>query len=299
VNPSPHFAAKALPRSSPAFPSLVPVAAEITRIFSDIHYGDLSSQVRTLTQLRPLLEGVGSLVLNGDTLETRVGPNPELTAAQRAEVTDFFPRHAPRITFLTGNHDADFSPHHALEFAAGTVFVTHGDVLYEDIVPWSQDAAFIRRRLAEEFSALPEANRQILETQLEVFRRVAISIPQRHQSERNPLKHAVRLATDSVWPPSRLMRILRAWREMPERAASLLHRHRPQAKFILIGHTHHPGVWRRPNGVVVINTGSFTRPFGGCVVDLSGDRLVVRKIVARRREYNAGPVIAEFALAAG
>ena len=34
---------------------------------------------------------------------------------------------------------------------------------------------------------------------------------------------------------------------------------------ILIGHTHRPGVWQRLDGAVVINTGSFSRPFGGCV----------------------------------
>jgi len=33
------------------------VAADFTRIFSDIHYGDRASRVHSLAQLRPLLEG--------------------------------------------------------------------------------------------------------------------------------------------------------------------------------------------------------------------------------------------------
>jgi predicted phosphodiesterase len=273
------------------------VPAEFIRIFSDVHYGDRASRVRALAQLRPLLEDVPSLVLNGDTLETRPGPSPHWTAARRAEVADFFPQHVPHVTFLTGNHDADFSPHHALELAGGTIFITHGDLLYEDIVPWSQDAIFIRGRLAEEFSRLPDAQKQRLETQLTVFRRVAMTVPQRHQSERNPLKYIHQLACDTVWPPSRLFRILQAWREMPARAAALLRTHRPRAKFVLVGHTHRPGVWRQPDGIVVINTGSFTRPYGGCVVDILSEQLVVRRVTARREEFRVGATLAEFALA--
>lgn len=271
--------------------------AEFTRIFSDVHYGDRSSRVRQLAQLAPLLEGVPALILNGDTLETRPGPTPQLVTEQRAEVLEFFPRHAPRVTFLTGNHDADLATHHALELADGAIFVTHGDILYENIVPWSLDVGLIQRRLAEAFSAAPPTQRQVLETQLEIFRRVAMTIPQRHHSERNFWKYTYHFACDTLWPPHRFLHILRAWREMPDRAAALLRQHRPQAKFILVGHTHHPGIWRRPDGVVVINTGSFSRPFGGLVVDVAPGRLTVRRIVARRGEFHPGLVVAEFALA--
>jgi predicted phosphodiesterase len=236
-------------------------------------------------------------VLNGDTLDTRVGPIPQRTLAQRAEVSEFFAHEVPRITFLTGNHDADFSSHHALELAGGAIFATHGDVLYEDVVPWSKDAAFIRKRLTEEFGTLTEADRQPLEIQLAVFRRVAVTIPQRHQSETNPLKHLAHLANDTIWPPTRLFRILQAWREMPDRATALLQRHRPRAKFMLIGHTHRPGIWKRPDGAIVINTGSFTRPFGGCVVDVTEERLVVRRIVTRGNEFCVGAALEEFPLA--
>lgn len=271
--------------------------ADFTRIFSDVHYGDRASRARSLAQLAPLLHGPAALVLNGDTLETRPGPSPERSARILAEVQAFFPRHVPSVTFLTGNHDANLTPHHALELAGGEIFVTHGDILYDDLVPWSQDAPLIRRLLAKEFSTIATAQREILETRLALFRRVATAIPQRHQSELNPLKYAIQLANDTVWPPMRLIRILRCWRQMPELAAALLRRHRPRAKFIIIGHTHRPGVWRRPDGLVVINTGSFSRPFGGCVVDVLPGRLIVRRTEARRGEFHPGATIAEFALA--
>jgi predicted phosphodiesterase len=273
--------------------------ATFTRIFSDIHYGDRSSRVFALSQLRPLLDGPAALVLNGDTLDTRVGPSPARTDAMREEVRKFFPAHISSTTFLTGNHDADFTDNHLLDLGGGEVFVTHGDILYPDIVPWSQDAPTMRRRLADEFAKLPASAREHLATRFEVFRRVAFSIPQRHQSQRNPIKYAVAFAQDTVWPPSRFFEILRAWRDLPVLAEQLVKQHRPAAKFILLGHTHRPGIWRRPDGLFVINTGSFSRPLGGYVVDLLPQRLIVRRVVSRGSEFRTGAVVAEFPLASG
>lgn len=271
------------------------MAAELIRIFSDIHYGDRASRVHRLAQLRPLLEGVARLVLNGDTLDTRPGPRPEHTDARRAEVQELAA--ATAATLLTGNHDADLSPHHTLELAGGRVFVTHGDILFDEIVPWGRDAPVIRREIAAALRLLPPPERESLEVRLAIWRRVAAAIPQRHQSEPNRWKYALRFATDTVWPPLRIFRILDVWRTEPGRAVAFARRHRPRAEFILLGHTHRPGVWHTPGGVTVINTGSFCRPLGGCAVDLTPSRLVVRRIVARNGAFHPGPAMAEFALA--
>lgn len=273
------------------------MAGTLTRIFSDIHYGDRVSRVRSLKQMRPLLEGVGHLVLNGDTLDTRPGPAPELAAQHRAEVLAFFPSLAPRVTFLTGNHDADISAAHALDLLDGRFFVTHGDILHDDIVPWSQDAPLIRPQIAAALAALPVSERGQLSTRLAVWRRVAAAIPQRHQSESRGWGYAVQFARDTVWPPSRVWRILRIWRGEPEWAAEFAQVHRPAAKFIALGHTHRPGAWRTRNGVVVINTGSFCRPLGGCLIDLTDTRVMVRRIVSRGGEFWPGETLAEFSLA--
>lgn len=272
---------------------------ELTRILSDIHFGDHASRIGRLTQLHPLLEGVDHLILNGDTLDTRPGPLPAFTAACRAEIGAFFPAHAARVTYLTGNHDADVSTDHALDLAAGRIFVTHGDVFFDDLVPWSQDAVFIGRRLAEEFQRLPVESRERLEQRLAVFRRVAISIPQRHQSERNRLKHTLHLLADTVWPPLRILRVMRAWRGAPERAAAFTRRHRPAARYVIKGHTHRPGVWTMTDGVTVINTGSFCRPLGASCVDLDAESLRVRRIEARAGVFYPGETLATFRLAAG
>jgi predicted phosphodiesterase len=273
------------------------VPDKIIRIISDVHYGDHASRVRRLAQLRPLLEGVTRLVLNGDTLDTRPAANQFHSNACRDEVLDFFPREVESTIFLSGNHDADFSPHHSLDLAGGAVFVIHGDILFDNIVPWGRDAALVGRLIATELRALSPASREVLENRLVVWRRVAASIPQRHQSERNRLKYALHFAADTVWPPLRIFHILRAWHLEPIRAATFARQHRPAAGFILIGHTHRPGVWRTPAGVVVINTGSFCRPLGGCAVDVAPTSITVRRIDRRGDEFHPGGTVAEFPLA--
>lgn len=270
--------------------------AELTRIFSDIHYGDRASRVRSLAQLRPLLDGVSHLVLNGDTLDTRPNLVPQHTARCRAEVLAFFPAHVPRVTFLTGNHDADFTSNHSLDLADEALFVTHGDILHEDIVPWSQDASAIRPQIAAGLAALPPSERTQLAARLAVWRKVAAAVPQRHQSEQRGLHYWQNFARDTIWPPSRVWRVLRTWRGEPALAAAFAREHRPRARFIIVGHTHRPGAWRTASGVVVINTGSFCPPLGGCVADLAGDRVVVRSIVARAGAFRPGATIAEFSL---
>jgi predicted phosphodiesterase len=272
------------------------VGSSITRIVSDVHYGDRSSRVRSLDQLRPLLAGADAFILNGDSVDTRPDRNRERTEAQRREVLDFFGSAGIPVAFLTGNHDPDISPVHELSLERGKILVTHGDVLFESIVPWSQDAAMIRSKVLAALAAVPDDGTCALESRLSAFRRVAGSIPQRHQSERDPLKYALRLAGDTVWPPDRALKILRAWREAPGRAAALARKHRPRARFVMIGHTHKPGVWRMASGIVVINTGSFSQPFGALTAEVETGGIRVRKVEARGGAFHPGRTVAEFTL---
>ncbi len=268
--------------------------AKPTRIFSDVHYGDRASGVRDIRQLSGLAEGAGSIIVNGDMLDTRAGPDPKRTAEQRAEVFAFFSGAGAAMTYVTGNHDPDISACHSCELAGGEVFVTHGDVVFDDIVPWGRDAGIIRRRLRE---AWPANAGGTLEEQLAAWRRVAAAIPQRHQSERHPVKYALRFAADTIWPPWKALLILNAWRVQPPRIAALVRRHRPSARFAIVGHTHYPGI-RTVDGVTVINTGSFCGPLGGLTVDIEPGGLTVRRMERIRGAYRPGRKLREFALAA-
>jgi predicted phosphodiesterase len=271
------------------------VSDAVIRIFSDIHYGDRLSRAHRLDQLRPLLQGIDRLILNGDTLDTRAGPNPAHTERCRADVADFVAHAGVPVTFLTGNHDPDCSDQHMLELQQGEIFLIHGDVLYESIVPWGHDAEPIRRSVRAALAALPPGAERQLEARVGAFRRVAASLRQRHQAERHPVKYAYRFITDTIWPPLSAVAMLRAWRDLPGLAAALVREHRPRARFILVGHTHRPGVWTRGD-VVVINTGSFSPPFGGYLVDVTAGQLTVRRIESRGGAFHPGRTMAEFAL---
>jgi exonuclease SbcD len=213
-------------------------------------------------------------------------------------VESFVREQAPAATFITGNHDADISDRHHLELAQGRVFVTHGDILFDNLVPWSRDAAEAGRRIAAERAREPDPALLNLERLFEIHRRVARGIPQRHQSERNRLRFLTRYLADTLWPPHRAFLVLAARRALPERAAALARRHRPAARLIVTGHTHRRGIWRRADGRVVINTGSYTLPLDPAAVDVSDGNVTVREIVLRSGEFRFGRTLATFPLAA-
>lgn len=269
----------------------------VTRILSDIHYGDRSSQVLALGQLRPLVEGIDALILNGDTMDTRTGPSPERTQRQKEEVLAFFGGLGIPVTYLTGNHDPDFSSVHRMELAGGKVFLTHGDLLFRDVVPWSRDRATIYQSLETAFSAFPAHVRPDLDQRLTIYRQVAAAIPQRHQSERNALRYLWKFMQDTVWPPTRALAILKAWRDTPALAFALAEEFRPEARFALLGHTHRPGIWENAQGRVVINTGSYATFLGGYAVDLDAQSLAVYKIRRQGRDFALGRLLRRFSLA--
>jgi predicted phosphodiesterase len=252
--------------------------------------------VSALSQLRPLLDGADAFVFNGDTLDTRPSRNNERTARMRSEVLDYFGSFGIPVTFLTGNHDPNISRHHSLELDGGRVLVTHGDLLFDTIVPWSSEAKVMKQRVAEALAALPAGRGSELEGQLEAFRSAAGSVSQRHQEEPNPVRYALRLASDTVWPPHRAFSMFKAWRDAPGKAAALARRHRPGAQCIVIGHTHRPGVWRAPSGVAVVNNGSFCRPFGGLVTEVRPGNVRVRRVECRRGDFHPGHTVATIPL---
>lgn len=269
----------------------------LLRIFSDLHFGDPSSRLGSLAALRPLFDGADELLLNGDTLDTRPSSRPARTAALHAEVKAFFQAESRPAVLLTGNHDPAISTCHAREFADRQVLVTHGDILFDELVPWGRDASLLRKVIAEEMSRLTPAQRESFDARLEACRRAAARIPQRHQAEPRGWRHALGFLADTVWPPTRILRVLRAWQETPARADALLSRHQLPARFLVMGHTHRLGATLTPGGRVLLNTGSFCPPTGVGVVDLTPDRITLRAVDRRGGGYRLGASLADFTLA--
>ncbi|MBA4137308.1 MAG: hypothetical protein C0518_08335 [Opitutus sp.] len=262
------------------------------RILSDLHLYDARSRVRELEQLEPLLAGVQTLVLNGDTCEMRRG----LAPAQLARLKQEFRTRVPEVVFLTGNHDPDISDTHEWFAAGGRVWVTHGDVCFDDLTPWSRHAREIRREIAAELARDPGADYVQLAVRYRIARHVARSEREVPDLVTRGWGAHLRWVWRTFFPPTQVLAMFRCWRNLPRRAAELARTQRPSAQVVVTGHVHFPGVWPVAHGLTVINTGSFFRPLGGHLVDVEDDRVLVRRIERRGKFFQAGRMVAEIHL---
>ncbi len=263
-----------------------------TRILSDLHLGDERSSLREPAQLAPLLDGVGALVLNGDTCDTQ----HDLDPAEVAALKGFFAARVPQVTFVTGNHDPDISAAHELALADSRVWCTHGDVLFDDIAPWSRLRPELARRLALIRARHPAADWHAIATRLPMMREACLRLPCEHTAKLGGALAKLERAARDLFPPTRALAMLRTWMTAPRLAARLAAAQRPAARLIVTGHIHFPGV-RRSGGRVVVNTGSFSPPLGARCVDLADGTVRVRRIERRGGNFHPGRVVAEFALA--
>lgn len=267
-------------------------AGAMLRILSDLHLFDARTQLRELAQLEPLLGGVRTLVLNGDTCEMRCDFAPEQLEPLRA----FLAARVPEVVFVTGNHDPDISDVHEYLGADGRVWVTHGDVCFDDFTPWSHHVAQLRREIAAQLAREPHADFRRLDVRLRIARHVARTEADVADLATGGWRSQARWVWQTFFPPRQVLAMLRCWRELPRRAAAFARAQRPTAQVVVTGHVHFPGVWPVPGGPVVINTGSFLRPLGGNLVDIAGEHVVVRRIERGRGGFGAGKLLAQIPL---
>jgi predicted phosphodiesterase len=269
------------------------MSAPVTRIFSDLHYLDGQSTLHRLETLVPLLQGVDHVILNGDTLDTQIPDAP----AHVDELRAFFARHVPRVTFLSGNHDPYIVSDAELSLNDGRVWITHGDVLFDEVAPWSGHRTEIIRRQKRLADTTPSSNPGLIEERLRRNRIVCEGLPEPHNPfDRSLWTRALRVAR-VLFPPRRLLAMVNVWFVTPGLARRLARAQRPSARLVVVGHTHFPGVWSEGEGPVVINTGSFCGPFGGLFVELRGDHVQAVRIVQKNGQFHPGRTVAGFSLA--
>jgi len=263
------------------------------RIISDLHLGHPASLIEDSTDLAPLLKGIGTLVFNGDTYETRYVQEREAGQKLLGDLRDLCKTTGVNPVFIGGNHDPSISPLCHLDLAGGAVLVTHGDMLFHDISPWSFEADLMRDAHTQALQALGEDAFHDFEKRLYANKQASLAMELLSvKLHRGPLARLIILLKE-CWPPSRPWRILKVWRDTPALAEALARVFRPRSRFLIVGHTHLQGIWRR-GPRVVINTGSFTPPLGRFAVDLDGDLLEVKKIVRNQGRFEIGPKLAEF-----
>jgi predicted phosphodiesterase len=265
---------------------------EPVRILSDVHFHHPASFAGTAGNLAPLLEGVKTVVFNGDTTELRFPKYRQLGLDSCEELRALCAQRGVQIVFLNGNHDPVLSPMNHLDLADGAAVVTHGDVLFQDISPWSDESPILYSAHMAELAKLPAEAFADFEKRLAAVKQACMVFEKHRADLRSGMTGFVQSFAREAWPPWRPLRILRAWREMPRRAVAMGRVFRPQARFILVGHTHRAGIWRR-GPRTVINTGSFMPHGGSYLVDLQDGRLTVRKIAHRRGAFHPGKLLAD------
>jgi predicted phosphodiesterase len=266
------------------------------RIISDLHLGHSASLAREIAQVEPLFDGVRSVIFNGDTVEMRSERNRDRAEQILKEVQAFCARQRAATCFINGNHDPIISTINHVELGAGSLLVTHGDVLYhENASSWTRGGVRrgARPRLLHQLDKNERATlEQILSTNKRghhaAFSTDDFNIPNGAWGQFTTFMR-------QTWPPRRFVHMVSSWKDNPVHAVDLIRLYRPAARCVIVGHTHFPGVWHQ-RGCHVINTGSYLPVLGRLAVDFSNGVITVRKVVMRRRKFHLGRQVARFRL---
>ena len=264
-------------------------------ILSDLHLGHRASRIKHPEQLIPILRGAGSVIFNGDTSEMRTSEDRQLGRKLAADLAGICHQVGRKAFFVNGNHDPTVSATNHLDLADDAILVTHGDILFLDVAPWSHDAGHYRKKHLQILEGLSPDSYVDFEKRLLASKRTSIELQMLETPLTRGRSSGFRLLLRNCWPPWRPLMIIKAWSEVPELAADLARVFRPEARFVIVGHTHCPGTWQVESRVI-INTGSFVPYFGACVAILESGRLEVRQINCHQGQFVIGKMLRNFAV---
>ncbi|MBV9672852.1 MAG: metallophosphoesterase family protein [Verrucomicrobia bacterium] len=270
--------------------------AEPILILSDLHLGHRASRIKAPDQLLDVLSASKSVIFNGDTAEMRHTEDRPIGRKLAAELARVCHQIGTRSFFINGNHDPTISNTNHFDLVQGAVLVTHGDILFLGVAPWSREAKHYLKKHQQILTDLGPDAFNDFEKRLLASKRTALEL-QMIEEPLTPVRTARhRFFLRQLWPPKRLVMIAKAWLETPEKACDLGRVFRPQARFIIVGHTHYPGVWKQ-SPRIVINTGSFIPYFEANAVLIENGRLTVHKIESVAKKFVLGKKLAHFAIA--
>jgi predicted phosphodiesterase len=265
------------------------------RIISDLHLGHSASLAREISQVEPLFKDVRSVIFNGDTIEMRSERSRARADRILREVQAFCASQSATTCFINGNHDPIISTINHVELGAGSLLVTHGDVLYHESSPTWTRGGMRRGAKPRLLQNLDKAERATLEQILSTNKRGHHALSTEEFNIPNGAWGQFTTFMRQTWPPRRLVRMVSSWKDNPVHAVDLIRLYRPSARCVIVGHTHFPGVWQQ-RGCHVINTGSYLPVLGRLAVDFSDDVITVRKVVMRRGQFHLGRQVARFRL---
>lgn len=248
-------------------------------IISDTHLGRPGGSAGSADTLTPLLNTTDQLIINGDVAELCHPIYRPAAARETMKLTELCEQHHVKLTLISGNHDPYISDLRHMTLLEDRVFITHGDVLHPSIVPWSPSAKFIRRAHDYALNCLTPKEREALENRLNAAQFAS------HAEWLEWNGKMISGVMHVLLRPWTIATIFKYWRNLPQDAVDFIKPHCPTAQFILIGHSHHQGIWRVDDHYV-INTGSFGFPGRPRAVVIENEQLQVFKLVKNNAGWN-------------
>ncbi len=246
-------------------------------VLSDLHIGHQASAVQNAAVIAPLLQPGRTVIFNGDTFEMRRKIDQKHVGRHVEEMQQLLKAHGATGLFINGNHDPVISELNHIECAESSVLITHGDVLFHNVAPWSLNEKHYRLAHLRELEQLSELEKTNLESRLAALRRATknydISHPVARPGALGTLVHFL----ETTWPPWRPLAILKSWAEVPGRARKFTTTYRPEVRTLIIGHSHFAGVWVN-DGLRIINTGAAMTGFRPRAVRFTENRMTVQKL---------------------
>jgi predicted phosphodiesterase len=265
------------------------------RILSDLHLADPGSLIRDVRQVEPLLAGAGQVVFNGDTVELRILQGRARAAGWLEDLRALCRAVGAEPLFINGNHDPDISHQNHADLLDGRLFVTHGHALFPAIAPWGRHAGAMRADYARLRAERAACGNLGLEETLEAARKACLLAPScRVRGPRTRFQWLGAVGAELAHP-RRPFQVLQAWAKLPSLAAAFAAQHRPEARCVILGHTHLPGFWRR-GPRVVINTGAYFPWFGRRMVEVWEDEVSLRRVDWDGACFRPGKEVFRYAL---
>lgn len=259
------------------------------RILSDLHLGHSACALKDVREIRPLLEGAGTVIFNGDTAEVRSKGFKQRAAQEQAKLSTMLDELGVQCTiYVTGNHDPNISDVHYVDLCQGKVLVTHGDFLFRYVSPWSKKLRHCRPRIDAVLEAADAARLDVdLDYRHEITRQCSDVLEVSSSASPRNLRGFVHCVGQEVWPPTRLFTILNVWMKSPKLMAAALERYRPEAKAVVFGHIHYPAIWKRQDRLLV-NLGGYLNMAKAKVMEVHNSKLSVYPVIHRNQECRFG-----------
>jgi len=232
---------------------------EPIRIFSDLHLGHPACLIKDIEKLRPLLEGAGTAIFNGDTWQELSRAMENTSARMLQQLKDLCAELEVTPIFLPGNHDPSISETNYLELNDGEIVIFHGQTIFPEVSPWSnyyfdkknevqallKEKLFPQLTIDERFSLAKEV--------------VQLMTPKKWIPRKSRLHYYLSM----TWPPKRLWMLIRVKKIGIQQSVKFINQYFPKAKVVIIGHFHKAFCYSERGKFQIINTGAFMR---GCKI---------------------------------